>query len=73
MLFIVFKEAKTLTTKLFCPYCGRCIGECSSNDESGYCKVLTKSPLKIKKKQMLHSMKCVRCKEPVYISMEFTN
>ena len=23
--------------KLFCPHCGRCLGECSSSDETGDC------------------------------------
>jgi len=60
-------------TKLFCPNCGRCLGECSSSDDESIEKVLTQKPKVIKKKQMIHQMKCVKCKSKLYISMEFIN
>jgi len=62
-----------MTIKLFCPHCGRCVGECSSTDETTICKILTRMPKAIKKKQCLHSMKCTKCKEALYISMEFVD
>lgn len=59
--------------KLFCPYCGRCLGECLFSDETGDCQVLTKRPLKIKKESFVHDMKCVRCKNEIFILMELKN
>lgn len=60
-----------MTTKLFCPNCGRCLGEGISSDECSEVKALVKKPLKLKTKQVIYDVKCVRCKERVYISMEF--
>jgi len=62
-----------MTAKLYCPYCGRCVGECTSSDHSvTNHKVLTKKPNRPKKKQFIHNMHCYKCKEQLYISMEFT-
>lgn len=57
--------------KIFCPHCGRCLGECDISDSSGSCRLLKKQPLEISKKSFIHDMKCVKCKEQVYILMEF--
>ncbi len=56
--------------KIFCPYCGRCLGECSANDESGSVEILKSQPKHIKTKQLIHDMKCVKCKEQVFIVLE---
>lgn len=56
---------------MFCPHCGRCLGECTSSDDTCVEKVLIEKPKQLKKKQMLHKMKCIKCKEHVYISLEF--
>ena len=62
-----------MTDKLYCPYCGRCVGECSSSDLIDTVhKVLTKRPNRLKKNQFIHNMHCYKCKEQIYISMEFT-
>ena len=58
---------------MYCPHCGRCLGECYSNDEKTDCKVLIKSPLRTNKKCFIHNMKCVKCKQEVFILMEFKN
>ena len=59
--------------KVFCPYCGRCLGECVANDESGKVSVLKNAPKDTSKKHLIHDMKCVKCKEQVYILLEFKN
>ena len=59
--------------KLFCPHCGRCLGEALSSDETGQVKVLASPPSIIKDNEMLHSKKCVKCKNTNYISMNFIN
>ena len=57
--------------KIYCPHCGRCLGECVANDESGEVSVLKKLPVGSSKKHLIHDMKCVKCKEQVFILMEF--
>ena len=59
--------------KVFCPYCGRCLGECVVSDDSGGINVLKNSPAKTSKKHLIHDMKCVKCKEQVLILLEFKN
>ncbi len=59
--------------KLICPYCGRCLGECNSSDKTATCKVLIKAPQHLKKKHFIHDMNCVKCKEKIYIVMEFVD
>ena len=59
--------------KLFCPHCGRCLGECMASDETSDCRVLINQPRKTKKKRFIHSMKCKKCKQEIYIVMEFKN
>ena len=56
--------------KLFCPHCGRCLGECSSSDETGDCRVLINQPHRTKR-CFIHNMKCLKCKNEVFIVMEF--
>ncbi len=62
-----------MSGKLFCPNCGRCLGEFISSDDTGISKTLIKRPTKLKRKQVIYDVKCVRCKERVYISMEFVD
>ncbi len=57
--------------KLFCPHCGRCLGECDSSDDSSDCRILINRPLRMKKKSFIHNMKCLKCKNEVFILMEF--
>lgn len=57
--------------KLFCPHCGRCLGECNSSNDSSTCKVLVSSPTRIGKKYFVHNMKCIKCKNEIFILMEF--
>ncbi len=59
------------TTKLFCPSCGRCIGQSTSTDDTSIEKVLLQLPKNIKKKQMIYEVKCIKCKNHVFISAEF--
>lgn len=60
-----------MTIKVFCPHCGRCLGDGISSDEKGEVKALVNKPTKLKRKQFIHDAKCIRCKNRVYISMEF--
>ena len=63
-----------MTNKIYCPYCQRCIGECTSSDEQHTInKVLVDKPQRVKKKQVIYDMKCHRCKKQLYVSMEFAN
>lgn len=57
--------------KLFCPHCGRCLGECNSSDGQSVCKVLVSPPNRLGKKYFIHDMKCMKCKNEVFILMEF--
>ena len=57
--------------KLFCPHCGRCLGECMSTDDECDCRVLIKEPRQTKKKRFIHNMKCLKCKNEIFIVMEF--
>lgn len=56
---------------MYCPFCGRYLGESLSTDDSTIEKVLTKIPKKIRKKQAVYDVKCSKCKENVFISVEF--
>ena len=60
-----------MTNKLYCPHCGRCLGECVSSDDTGVNRVLVAPPARSKKKRFIHDMKCVKCKQEIYIVMEF--
>ncbi len=60
-----------MNLKLYCPHCGRCLGECVSSDESSNCRILVNKPTRINSKHFIHDMKCVKCKQEVYILMEF--
>lgn len=57
--------------KLFCPHCGRCLGECLISDDTGECRILINKPTRNKKKSFIHDMKCIKCKQEVFIVMEF--
>ena len=57
--------------KLYCPHCGRCLGECCSSDGSSECRMLVNMPTRLRKKCFVHDMKCMKCKKEVYILMEF--
>ena len=35
---------------MFCPHCGRCLGECTSSDDTCVEKVLIDKPKQLKKK-----------------------
>ena len=59
--------------KLYCPHCGRCLGECNASDNSANCKVMIVRPSRISNKHFIHNMKCVKCKNEVFILMEFKN
>ena len=56
--------------KLFCPHCGRCLGECIASDDTSDCRVLVKPPIKSKRKRFIHNMKCLKCKNEIFIVME---
>ena len=58
------------TTKVYCPYCGRCIAVRSINNERAVTKVLYSKPTKEKKNEMIEGLKCVKCKNIVYVSFE---
>ena len=60
-----------MNIKLFCPHCGRCLGECITSNEQATCRILIKPPEHIKKKHFIHDMKCLKCKNEIYILMEF--
>ena len=57
--------------KLYCPHCGRCLGQCLSSSSASRCKVLVSPPNKIKSKYFIHNMKCFKCKNEIYILMGF--
>lgn len=57
--------------KIFCPHCGRCLGECFGSDSTSSLKTLIRSPRVTEKKHFIHNMKCVKCKQEVFILMEF--
>ncbi len=62
-----------MNNKLYCPHCGRCLGECVSSDDTAVNRVLVKPPAQTKKKRFIHDMKCVKCKQEIYIVMEFVD
>ena len=62
-----------MNVKLFCPHCGRCLGECNTSHDSASCRVLVNPPKYKGKKHFVHNMKCVKCKNEVFILMEFEN
>ena len=47
--------------KVFCPHCGRCLGECNSSNNEASCKVLVSKPSRAGKKYFIHDMKCMKC------------
>ncbi len=57
--------------KVFCPHCGRCLGECNSSNNEASCKVLVSKPSRAGKKYFIHDMKCMKCKNEIFILMEF--
>lgn len=61
-----------MTTKLYCPHCGRCIGISTSTDEKAVCKVLIDKPDIIKKQQIVQGIKCIKCKAIDFVLMEIT-
>lgn len=60
-----------MNLKLYCPYCGRCLGECISSDEGSNCRTLIKQPSRMSNKHFIHNMKCMKCKQEIFILMEF--
>ena len=50
---------------MYCPTCGRYLGESKSTDETSIEKVLTTAPKSIKKKQAIYEVKCNKCKKNV--------
>lgn len=62
-----------MTTKIYCPCCGRFIGECKSTDEEGICKATLVEPRKTKKKSCYVTNICKKCKSDIYILMEFSD
>lgn len=59
--------------KLHCPFCERCIGYSISSDNTGLTKILVKEPKRLRKTQMIHQVKCSKCKSDLFVSMEFTD
>lgn len=57
--------------KLFCPHCGRCLGEGIASDFSGEVSILKTKPFVLKQKHFIHDMKCLKCKQQVFIVMQF--
>ncbi len=56
--------------KLYCPLCGRCIGE-DESEETTDVKVLLKRLRNTKTKiYTIHSQNCVRCGKRLYITTE---
>ena len=55
----------------FCPYCGRCIGESVSSDDTSQTKVLAREPARLKKKQFIIKTTCKKCKNLIFVSLEF--
>ena len=51
--------------KLYCPFCERCIGYSISSDNTGLTKILVKEPKRLRKTQMIHQIKCSKCKKVV--------
>ena len=55
-------------TKIYCPHCGRYLGE-NEVEDTALEKVLTNKP-KPKQKQSTYTQKCKNCKKNVYITVE---
>lgn len=55
-------------TKIFCPHCGRFLGE-NEVEENAIEKVLTNKP-KPKHNQTTYTQKCKNCKKNVHIAVE---
>ncbi len=62
-----------MTTKQYCPHCGKCIGFVTSSDDSNDCRVMVDKPKRLRKTQIMHEMLCTRCKEPLYIVMGYVS
>ena len=58
------------TIKVYCPYCGRCIAMRSVNNKRAITKVLYGKPTIEKRNEMIEGLKCVKCKNIVYVSFE---
>ena len=59
-----------MQVKLFCPNCGRCLGECNASEEAT-CKVLIAKPNRIGKMNFINNIKFVKFKNEVFILLEF--
>ena len=55
-------------TKVYCPACGRCVGELKLKDKMTH-KVLVVEPTS-SKVQSVYNLKCIKCKKQVYVSTE---
>ena len=58
------------TTKVYCPYCGRCIAVRSIKNKRAVTKVFCNKPTKEKENEMIEGLKCIKCKAIVYVSFE---
>jgi len=66
------REVK-VTTKIYCPCCGRYIGDCNSTDDHSVCKATLVKPKKRKKQSCYITNICKKCKSDIYILMEFSD
>jgi hypothetical protein len=62
-----------VTTKIYCPCCGRFIGDCNSSDNHSIVKATTDKPVNKKNQSCYITNKCKGCKSDIYILMEFKN
>ena len=57
-------------TKIYCPHCGRCIAMRRIKDKRAVSRALCKLPTTEKQNEMIETLKCIKCKEIVYVTYE---
>ena len=57
-------------TKIYCPYCGRCIAMRHIKNKRAISRTLCKQPATEKEDEMIETLKCIKCKEIVYVTYE---
>ena len=57
-------------TKIYCPHCGRCIAMRRMKNKRAISRTLCKQPTNEANDDMLETLKCIKCKEIVYVTYE---
>ncbi len=57
-------------TKVHCPICGRCLAIRFFKNKRAVSRTLCNRPVNEKEDDMLETLKCVKCKNLVYVTYE---